>query len=61
MAIEYNTDGPVEIAPGVYHLGVADSEHGWANIPYLVVEGEHAALIDPGSAGPSSSSPCCAR
>jgi two-component system, cell cycle response regulator len=48
----YDDVSPVELAPGVFHLGVQDKRNSWANIPYLVVEGDEAALIDPGSAKP---------
>lgn len=48
----YGEIDPVELAPGVYHLGVKDGQNAWANIPYLVVEGDEAVVIDPGSAKP---------
>jgi flavorubredoxin len=48
----YDDSNPVELAPGVYHLGVQDKQNSWANIPYLIVEGDEAALIDAGSAKP---------
>lgn len=52
MPFTYDDLQPVEVAPGVYHLGVKDEKNSWANIPYLVVEGEEAVIIDPGSAKP---------
>lgn len=48
----YDDARPVEIAPGVFHLGVKDAANAWANVPYLIVEGDDALLIDPGSAKP---------
>jgi flavorubredoxin len=48
----YGELDPVELAPGVLHLGVKDGRNAWANIPYLVVEGDEAMVIDPGSAKP---------
>lgn len=47
--IKYDDVHAIELAPGVHHLGVKDNDNSWANIPYLVVEGGEAALIDPGS------------
>lgn len=52
MPANYDDLNPVEVAPGVYHLGVKDEKNSWANIPYLVVEGDEAMLVDPGSAKP---------
>ncbi len=52
MEREYDDTQPAEVAPGVFHLGVKDSQNSWANIPYLVVDGDEAVLIDPGSAKP---------
>jgi flavorubredoxin len=48
----YNSDDPTEIALGVYHLGVKDKVNAWANIPYLIWDGDEGVLIDPGSAKP---------
>ncbi len=48
----YGQDEAIEIAPGVFHLGVRDTQNSWANVPYLVVEGDEALFIDPGSAKP---------
>ena len=48
----YNERDAVEIAPGVFHLGVQDEKFSFSNIPYLVVDGNEAVLIDPGSAKP---------
>jgi flavorubredoxin len=50
MKTSYDDLHPIELAPGVFHLGAQDKQNTWANIPYLVVEGDEAALIDPGSA-----------
>ncbi len=50
MGTNYNNRDAIEIAPGVFHLGVQDSNFSFSNIPYLVVDGEEAVLIDPGSA-----------
>jgi flavorubredoxin len=52
MPDNYDDHTPVEVAPGVYHLGVKDEKNSWANIPYLIVEGDEAVIIDPGSAKP---------
>ncbi len=52
MPFNYNDFEPVEVAPGVFHLGVKDNKNSWANIPYLIVEGDEAVIIDPGSAKP---------
>ncbi len=46
----YNNDCPIEIAPGIFHLGVQDMNNSFSNIPYLIVSGDEAVLIDPGSA-----------
>ncbi|MBN2797728.1 MAG: hypothetical protein JXX28_01155 [Deltaproteobacteria bacterium] len=48
----YDHEHAVEIAPGIYHLGVQDEENVWANVPYLIVDGGEAVVIDPGSAKP---------
>ncbi len=48
----YGKDEAIEVAPGVFHLGVRDEKNSWANVPYLVVEGDEGLLIDPGSARP---------
>lgn len=52
MQEKYNNTDPIEIAEGVYHLGVQDVPNSFNNIPYLVVNGDEAAVIDPGSAKP---------
>ncbi len=56
----YDDKHPVELAPGVFHLGVRDHHNAWANVPYLIVEGDESMLIDPGSARPEFYS-CVAR
>jgi len=48
----YGEDEAIELADGVFHLGVQDGANAFSNIPYLVVEGDEAAIIDPGSAKP---------
>lgn len=48
----YNENDAIEIADGVYHLGVQDAKFSFSNIPYLIVDGDEAVLIDPGSARP---------
>jgi len=48
----YNDNDPVEIALGVYHLGVKDTQNAWANVPYLIWDGGEGVLVDPGSAKP---------
>ena len=50
--IRYDSEHAIEIAEGVFHLGVQDEANVWANIPYLIVSGDEAAIIDPGSAKP---------
>ncbi len=39
----------IEIRPGVWWLGWPDYDAGFSNNPYLILEGEEAILIDPGS------------
>ena len=46
----YNNFEPNEIAPGVFHLGVQDEKNIFNNIPYIIVDGDEAIFIDPGSA-----------
>ncbi len=46
----YNKTDPIEVAPGVFHLGVQDEKNTFNNVPYLVVDGDEAVFIDPGSA-----------
>lgn len=41
--------GVYEVAEGVYWVGFADWDAGFSNNPYLVVTGDEAVLIDPGS------------
>lgn len=50
VVASYNSNDPVEIAPGVFHLGVQDKPNSFNNIPYLIVDGDEAVVIDPGSA-----------
>ena len=38
-----------EVADGVYWVGFADRKAGFSNNPYLLVGGDEAILIDPGS------------
>lgn len=38
-----------EIGDGIYWVGFADTDAGFSNNPYLIVEGDEAVLIDPGS------------
>jgi len=53
VAVEtYNASDPIEISPGLFHLGVQDKANSFNNIPYLIVDGAEAVLIDPGSARP---------
>ncbi len=35
----YNNTDPIEVAPGIFHLGVQDEENSFSNVPYLVVDG----------------------
>ncbi len=46
----YNETDPIEVASGIFHLGVQDKQHTFNNVPYLIVDGEDAVFIDPGSA-----------
>ncbi len=48
----YNPTQANLLAPGVYHLGVQDEKNSFANIPYLIIDGDEAVVIDPGSARP---------
>jgi len=48
----YNATDPIEIAEGVFHLGVQDKPNSFNNIPYLIVDGDEGVVIDPGSAKP---------
>ncbi len=41
-----------EIVPSVYWLGYPDSEAGFTNNPYLIVDGNESVLIDPGPGHP---------
>jgi len=50
--VEYDDLNPIEVAPGEFHLGVKDNKNAWANVPYLVLDHDEAAIIDPGSARP---------
>lgn len=52
VQVNYDTKNAIEIASGVFHLGVEDRRNSFANIPYLVVDGGEGVLIDPGSARP---------
>lgn len=45
----YDFDKAVEVAPGVYWVGFYDSGANFHCNPYLIVDGDEAALIDPGS------------
>ncbi|MCY3413183.1 MAG: MBL fold metallo-hydrolase [Candidatus Heimdallarchaeota archaeon] len=40
---------PIEIRPGVWWLGWPDYDAGFSNNPYLIVDGDDAILLDPGS------------
>ncbi len=48
----YDADKPIEVAKGVFHMGVQDKSNSFSNIPYLIVDGDEAAFIDPGSMRP---------
>ncbi len=50
--IRYNNADPIEVAPGIFHLGVQDEENSFSNVPYLILDGGEAVFIDPGSARP---------
>lgn len=50
--INYDAKNAIEIVSGVFHLGVEDKRNSFANIPYLLVDGDEGVLIDPGSARP---------
>ncbi len=43
---------PVEVAENIFFVGFSDEEAGFSNNPYLIVDGNEAALIDPGPAHP---------
>ncbi len=43
---------PIEVADGIWWVGFADSEAGFSNNPYLLVDDGEAALLDPGPAHP---------
>lgn len=45
----YDSSSPIEIADGVFHLGVQDKDNSFSNVPYLIVDGDEAVFIDPGS------------
>lgn len=49
MAHDVDTSKAVEIAEGVYWVGFHDEAAGFHCNPYLIVDGEEAVLIDPGS------------
>lgn len=51
-ATKYDAYTAVQVAEGVYHLGVQDKQNIWSNVPYLIVDGDEAVVIDPGSARP---------
>ncbi len=53
MSETYNSNDPIEVAKGVFHLGVQDTPNSFSNIPYLIVDGDGAVVIDPGSAIPA--------
>lgn len=40
---------PVDIAEGVYWVGYSDENRGLHCNPYLIIEGDEAALIDGGN------------
>ncbi|MCP4459175.1 MAG: hypothetical protein GY816_14310 [Cytophagales bacterium] len=46
----YNNVDPLEVADGVFHLGVQDEKNTFNNVPYMIVDGDEAVFIDPGSA-----------
>ncbi|MBD3406776.1 MAG: hypothetical protein GF411_11735 [Candidatus Lokiarchaeota archaeon] len=46
---EINPEKAVEVKPGVWWVGWPDHEAGFSNNPYLILEGEEAILLDPGS------------
>ncbi len=46
----YNSTEPIEVASGVFHLGVQDEKNMFNNVPYLIVDGDTAVFMDPGSA-----------
>jgi flavorubredoxin len=48
----YDATTAFRVTEGVYHLGVQDKENIWSNVPYLLVSGDEACVIDPGSARP---------
>ena len=48
-AKQVNLEEAVEIAPGVYWVGFYDGQAALPCNPYLIMDGEEAALIDPGS------------
>lgn len=53
LPTNYDQQNAIDLGNGVFHLGVADRDNSFANIPYLIVDGDEAVLIDPGSAKPS--------
>ena len=42
-------DRPIQVAQGIYWVGFRDEQSNMTCNPYLVIEGEHAVLIDSGS------------
>lgn len=47
--MEVDTSKPVEIAPGVFWVGVAEHPAGLQCNPYLIVDGDEGVILDPGS------------
>lgn len=48
MAVQIQ-DEAVEICPGIYWVGLFDNESKLNSNPYLLVDGDEAVLVDPGS------------
>ena len=46
--IRYNDTDPIEVARGIFHLGVQDEKNTFNNVSYIIVDGDEVEnLNDP--------------
>lgn len=58
---KYETDKAHEVIPGIWWIGCVDETSGQSLNPYLLIDGDEAVLINPGSSAPRHHQLICGK